>query len=371
MIHLPNWRSVLFWRAPAKNFNLIDFGPPPRVKRRTAYWMSMSFSILAHGAFLAYVLGFGRVPDRAEATEGMTFIGTAEREALPRTDRESRHAEAAPGEGLDAPFPSAAEHRPIADLPGEPPPFRPSGPPSLAVLNRPGDAPQLPPAQIEARLDDARAVEAAPHETRLSFHGGGKDVLLQDSRGEKADLAEPPMPTAAHAVPPPERAGAVWLAPTLPEDGGAARAVLPGQPAPAGSATPPRLALMLTPPARETIAPPLSVPLPVRRTALSSVASLGPQAEIKADPIDSYRANVRAHLAEHRPNGGPGSGNVVVGFTLSRTGKLVSARILESSGRTQLDESVLDAVRRSAPFPKAPEAAKTAHLQFAIPFRFR
>jgi len=47
-------------------------------------------------------------------------------------------------------------------------------------------------------------------------------------------------------------------------------------------------------------------------------------------------------------------GIVVTGVTLRRNGELVSARVLRTSGNQLIDDSVIDAIRRAAPFPPPP-----------------
>lgn len=302
-----------------------------------------------------------------------SFIGTAQSQALPRADRESQRSPARPGDPLQPPPQTdpppedvyagqRARTDPSQDLASLPSDDAQGEPRAIAVGY------QQDPAELGGvgpRRDDLQAIAAAPRETRLSFYGLN-DVLLKDSRGSKADIGKakprPPLGSSFAA----ERASQMYLPEAdrrqspLPEDGRAPRA---------GRSVPLSQIALLAPPAPGVLAP-HSVPLPVRRSAMASLAPAA-NADARGNPIEGYRADVRAHLAGHRPKGGAGSGDVVVAFTLSRAGKLMSARILRSSGAPALDNSVLAAVRRSAPFPKAPVAATAAHLQFAIPFRFR
>ncbi|NJM33510.1 MAG: TonB C-terminal domain-containing protein [Rhodomicrobium sp.] len=87
----------------------------------------------------------------------------------------------------------------------------------------------------------------------------------------------------------------------------------------------------------------------------------------------AYKNSVRTHLAARKPAGRYGSGRLVVGFTLSRSGKVVSAKILKSSGKADMDESALQAVYSSAPFPKPPRGIRPADRRFcdSIPLRLR
>jgi TonB family protein len=71
-----------------------------------------------------------------------------------------------------------------------------------------------------------------------------------------------------------------------------------------------------------------------------------------------------------KPPGGFGSDTVVVGFTITRAGKVVSAQILESRGIYHLEQGTLNAVYEAAPFPKPPGGLKGTRFDFAIAFRF-
>ncbi|MEJ2228993.1 MAG: TonB family protein, partial [Alphaproteobacteria bacterium] len=83
-----------------------------------------------------------------------------------------------------------------------------------------------------------------------------------------------------------------------------------------------------------------------------------------------YRRSVRAYLAENKPIGGQGKGFVRVSFILSSTGRLVSARIIGSSGNHLLNQAVLNAVHNASPFPKPPARIRASRLRFNIPFYF-
>lgn len=126
-------------------------------------------------------------------------------------------------------------------------------------------------------------------------------------------------------------------------------------------------------------------PLPARRFAYNAErarhAPVG--ASPAGDPNDAgdaptprkrvlraYKRSVRAHLEARKPAGRYGSGRLVVGFTLSRSGQVVSARIVKSSGKTDMDKSAVQAVYSSAPFPRPPRGVKPSDRRFAIPFRF-
>jgi TonB family protein len=126
----------------------------------------------------------------------------------------------------------------------------------------------------------------------------------------------------------------------------------------------------------------VAMPLPERRgflpgevTTQELSASLGPDLTVlKGDSrsklLDDYRVKVRAHLAGLKPPGGFGSDTIVVGFTITRSGKVSSAKILESRGIYHLEQGTLNAVYAAAPFPQPPRDLKGTKFEFAIPFRF-
>lgn len=84
-----------------------------------------------------------------------------------------------------------------------------------------------------------------------------------------------------------------------------------------------------------------------------------------------YAARVRARIARYRPRGGRVRGKTLIGFALTTSGALHSARVSRSCGIAQLDRAALAAVRRAAPFPRPPSGLTTAQLRFVIPFNFR
>jgi protein TonB len=66
-----------------------------------------------------------------------------------------------------------------------------------------------------------------------------------------------------------------------------------------------------------------------------------------------------------------GRGKVSVAFALSRTGRLLFARISRSSGRRALDQAALASVRGASPFPAPPARLKGARHRFVFPFYFQ
>jgi protein TonB len=64
------------------------------------------------------------------------------------------------------------------------------------------------------------------------------------------------------------------------------------------------------------------------------------------------------------------AGTVVLQFTVSPKGDLLTHSILRSSGSKELDEAAVAALERSAPFPAMPETIADKPLPLQIPFNF-
>jgi periplasmic protein TonB len=63
-------------------------------------------------------------------------------------------------------------------------------------------------------------------------------------------------------------------------------------------------------------------------------------------------------------------GTATVAFTIDRGGRLLSSRIVQSSGSSLLDEETLAMLARAQPMPKPPITAPDSALSFAVPVRF-
>jgi TonB family protein len=64
------------------------------------------------------------------------------------------------------------------------------------------------------------------------------------------------------------------------------------------------------------------------------------------------------------------SGEASVGFTIDRTGRLISATILSGTGVPALDQAALQMVRSAQPFPPAPPDVTGSDLKFIAPVVF-
>lgn len=128
-----------------------------------------------------------------------------------------------------------------------------------------------------------------------------------------------------------------------------------------------------------------AVPVPVPRPSISFLSQPSATSGQSASPNSSmrrsrsgvsrearlaYRQRVKSHLERHKPFGGLGKGNVSVAVSLSRNGDLLSAEITGSSGNTELEQAVLDAVHNAAPFPHPPVSIGQPKISYVIPYRF-
>ena len=63
-------------------------------------------------------------------------------------------------------------------------------------------------------------------------------------------------------------------------------------------------------------------------------------------------------------------GVVSVAFSIDRQGKLVSSRIVKSSGSALLDAEALDLIKRAVPLPPPPAEIADSQLSLVVPIRF-
>jgi protein TonB len=80
-----------------------------------------------------------------------------------------------------------------------------------------------------------------------------------------------------------------------------------------------------------------------------------------------------AHLARFQryPADARGvEGVVSVAFSIDRQGKVVSSRIVMSSGSPLLDAEALDLIKRADPLPPPPAEISDSQLSFLVPIRF-
>ena len=110
-----------------------------------------------------------------------------------------------------------------------------------------------------------------------------------------------------------------------------------------------------TPPVPETTSPPRPTP------SAAQVASWHRRIAQQVERHKGYPASARAR---HE------TGTAELAFTLDRNGKVVTSRIVRTSGSAALDQETIDTARRAQPFPPPPPNMPGETFDFTVPIRF-
>lgn len=89
----------------------------------------------------------------------------------------------------------------------------------------------------------------------------------------------------------------------------------------------------------------------------------------------SYHDTIRAWLEKHKTYPKRArlkgvEGNVTVSFTFDRDGRVVSKRLVASSGHAILDQAALDSVDAASPLPRMPATLPHNQMTLKVPFGF-
>lgn len=109
------------------------------------------------------------------------------------------------------------------------------------------------------------------------------------------------------------------------------------------------------PPVQETTSPARP------RPSAAQVASWHRKIALQVERHKSYPITARAR---HQ------TGTAELAFTLDRNGKVLSSRVIRSSGVAALDQETIDTVRRAQPFPPPPPNMSGEAFDFTVPIRF-
>ena len=139
-----------------------------------------------------------------------------------------------------------------------------------------------------------------------------------------------------------------------------------------------------TPPPKEETKPPepeAEVTLPMleppkpESPAEEKQATAPPQAKTLPSSVTRWQSLLAAHIerfkrypSEARSRGEQGIAKVA--FTIDHEGRLLSSRIVQSSGSATLDEETLAMLARAQPMPKPPDNVFDSELSFNVPVRF-
>jgi len=81
---------------------------------------------------------------------------------------------------------------------------------------------------------------------------------------------------------------------------------------------------------------------------------------------------LKLNAAKRFPHEAPGrSGTAKIAFRIDRTGHVVSAALLESTGVDALDRDALALIKRAEPLPSPPADITEDELQFTVPLIYR
>lgn len=109
-------------------------------------------------------------------------------------------------------------------------------------------------------------------------------------------------------------------------------------------------------------------PLKVQRAKTNAAPSPGVSSSMSAA---TWRGRVMAHLnARKRHPGGSSRGTSSVAFVIDRSGRVLSARLIRSSGSSALDRAAVSLARRASPVPAPPPNVGGGRVTLTVPIRF-
>ncbi len=123
-------------------------------------------------------------------------------------------------------------------------------------------------------------------------------------------------------------------------------------------------------PKRKSVAQTASAPKPVNvpraRANAAPISGVGASMSVA-----TWRGSVIAHLNRHkRYPGGGGAGTSSIAFTIDRSGRVLSARLIRSSGSAMLDQEAVALARRASPVPAPPPNIGGGSIVLSVPVRF-
>jgi protein TonB len=119
---------------------------------------------------------------------------------------------------------------------------------------------------------------------------------------------------------------------------------------------------------RRTSAPPAAKAERAERLAAPSAGT----AQAPSVSPASWKGALGAHLNRYKrfPSDANGAGTASVAFTIARSGQVLSARLVRSSGDAALDREAVALPRRASPVPAPPDGFGGATVTLSVPIRF-
>jgi protein TonB len=115
---------------------------------------------------------------------------------------------------------------------------------------------------------------------------------------------------------------------------------------------------------------PQSAPAPAKVTAAPAVA---PLERPSAAAVTSWQRMLVAQLERHKrypPQARGKVGEARLAFSIDRGGRVITSRIVHSSGSDALDREALALLQRAAPLPPPPPGLSDDRLSFVVPIRY-
>lgn len=109
-------------------------------------------------------------------------------------------------------------------------------------------------------------------------------------------------------------------------------------------------------------------PLDVQRAKTNAAPSSGVSS---SRSIATWRGMVMAHLNRRKRHpGGSARGTSSVAFVIDRSGRVLSARLIRSSGSSALDRAAVALARRASPVPAPPANIGQGRITLTVPIHF-
>jgi protein TonB len=87
--------------------------------------------------------------------------------------------------------------------------------------------------------------------------------------------------------------------------------------------------------------------------------------------LTTWRGKVISHLNSRKSGAVGGDGTTTVAFKIDRSGKVMSAQVLSSSGNKALDAEAVAMTQRASPVPAPPADIAGDTLYLKVPIRFK
>jgi protein TonB len=249
-----------------------------------------------------------------------------------------------------------------------PRPPLPSGEPPAAVMIELAPmpaAPETPPQEVAVGEQAVMSEEATPSEQKQEQPvEPDKTEPLPEPKPEAEKLPEPPQPQQPTETP--------KLA-EVPN----AEAVLPTPtPEPPTEKKPEEKPPEPTKPKEEEASKPQPQSKKAAKATTAPKPVVAPKAKVNAAPssgvassmsMATWRGTVMAHLNRHKRAPGGKRGTATIAFNIDRNGRVLSARLVRSSGSPGLDAEAVALVRRASPVPAPPANVRGNSILLSAP----